>query len=59
VPVAVYAAADDGSQFVGNQAIIPVFTPDASQNGVIDNGNGVSVPNPALMDGSEFADPQQ
>jgi RHS repeat-associated protein len=57
IPLALYGAADDGSQFVGNQVIIPVFTPDTLQNGVIDNGHGVSIPNPAMMDGSELADP--
>jgi RHS repeat-associated protein len=56
IPLAVYGAADDGSQFVANQVLIPVFTPDALQNGVIDNGNGVSIPNPAMMDGSELED---
>lgn len=57
MPLAVYGAVDDGSQFVANQVIIPVFTPDALQSNTINNGNGVSIPNPAMMDGSELANP--
>ncbi|WP_420239028.1 hypothetical protein ACOBR2_05415 [Telmatobacter bradus] len=54
VPLAIYGAAEDGSGFVANHVIIPVFTPDASQARTIDDGNGHSIPNPAMMDGSEL-----
>ncbi len=56
IPLAVYGVAEDGSDFVANEVIIPVFTPDASQSDTIDNGNGVTIPNPGAMNGSEFAD---
>ena len=54
VPLAIYGAAEDGSGFVANRVIIPVFTPDASQAKTINDGNGHSIPNPAMMDGSEL-----
>ena len=52
VPVAVGSAAYDGSNFVTNQVLAPVFN--AAPPQMIDNGNGQLVPNPALMDGSEM-----
>jgi hypothetical protein len=47
-------AAWDGSKFVGNQVITPVFTPDASQASTIGDRYGHSIANPAMMDGSEL-----
>jgi hypothetical protein len=54
VPMAFGTAAWDGSKFVGNQVITPVFTPDASQASTIGDGYGHSIANPAMMDGSEL-----
>ncbi len=47
----------DGSQFIGNQVIIPVFTPGGLQSDTI-NANGYSIPNPqATFDSGQFAGP--
>jgi hypothetical protein len=54
VPLAIYGAAEDGSNFVANQVVIPVFTPNASQAATISDGNGHTIPNPAMMDESEL-----
>jgi hypothetical protein len=54
VPLAIYGAAEDGSGFVANHVIIPVFTPDASQAATIGDGYGHTIPNPGMMNGSEL-----
>jgi RHS repeat-associated protein len=50
VPTAFGSAAWDGSKFVGNQVIIPVFTPDALQSDKIDDGNGHLIQSPNSID---------
>jgi hypothetical protein len=55
--LAVGAVAWDGSKFVSDHVITPVFTPDKLQDDVVSDGNGHSIPNPAMMDGSELEDP--
>jgi hypothetical protein len=53
-PIAVGFAGYDGSQFVANQVIIPVFTPDALQSNTV-NENGILMPNPqAIFDSGQF-----
>jgi RHS repeat-associated protein len=53
-PIAVGFAAYDGSQFVGNQVVTPVFTPDALQSNTI-AANGYLMPNPqAIFDSGQF-----
>jgi hypothetical protein len=54
VPLAIYGTADDASRFVANKVLIPVFTPDALQSTTMSDGNGHTIPNPAMMDGSEL-----
>lgn len=51
VPIALGSAAWDGSKFAANQVVIPVFTPNTPQNITV---NGVSIPNPVLMDDAQF-----
>jgi hypothetical protein len=46
VPIAYGIAVYDGSQFLQNQVMIPVFTPDPSQSVTIPNGNGGVIQNP-------------
>jgi hypothetical protein len=50
VPIAFGSVAWDGSKFVADQIIIPVFTPDASQAEKIDDGYGHLIPNPAMTE---------
>lgn len=50
VPLAVFGVAQDASDFVANEVVIPVFTPDALQSDKIDDGNGHTVPAPAAFD---------
>jgi hypothetical protein len=54
VPIAAGSVAWDGSQFVTNQVLIPVFA-DPSQAETIVDDYGYQIPNPAMMDGSEAA----
>jgi RHS repeat-associated protein len=46
LPLAIYGVAEDASGFVANQVLIPVFTPDALQSDMIDDGNGHLVQSP-------------
>ncbi len=48
VPIAFGSAAIDGSNFVTNQILAPMFNAAPTQN--IDDGNGHMIPNPALRD---------
>lgn len=54
VPLAAAALEKDAVESE-TETFTRVFSPDATQNGVIDNGYGISISNPALMDGSEAA----
>lgn len=57
LPIAYGFAVYDGSQFVANQVIIPVFTPDGLQSDTID-ANGYSIPGPqATFDSGQYAGP--
>jgi len=49
VPISFGTAAYDGSQIAG-QVMTDVFTPDASQGDYINNGNGLTIPNPDRFD---------
>jgi hypothetical protein len=58
VPLAVIGVAKDGSDFVANQVIIPVFTPDALQSDTIEDGNGILLPAPnAVFDSGQAFGP--
>jgi RHS repeat-associated protein len=56
VPIAIGTAAYDGSQFITNQILAPVFNAAPTQNINVDVGNGnlLTIPNPALDDGRNF-----
>ena len=50
VPIGVCSVGYDGSNFVANQIIILVFTPDASQSDTINDGYGHTITAPNAVD---------
>lgn len=49
VPVAIYSVAQDGSEFIADYAINPVFKPDALQSDTIVGDGGVTLPDPGAV----------
>src|SRR6202012_1194968 len=50
IPLAAYGAAEDGSAFVANHIVKPVFTPDALQSDTMNDGNGHTIAAPNAFD---------